>query len=141
MPEWLYVDSARMRQVLLNLMSNAIQFTPNRPDCGARVVLSAARGPLPLSDGQGGLLLRVTDNGIGMSEDVVARLFQPFTQADSSTSRQFNGTGLGLSISQRLVLLMGGHVTVQSTMGQGSELTVAIPLHEVAPGIVQAEKL
>ncbi len=132
LPEWVYSDPARLRQVLLNLTGNAIKFTPSRPDHSACIILVAARVPLP--EGQYGLLLRVVDNGIGMSEDVLARLFQPFTQADSSTSRQFGGTGLGLSICQRLITLMGGHITVQSVLNQGSEFTVSLPLHEAPPG-------
>jgi signal transduction histidine kinase len=85
------------------------------------------------------LVLRVSDNGIGMSADVVERLFQPFTQADASTSRQFGGTGLGLSISQRLVELMGGRIRVSSAPGEGAEFSVELPLLPAAP-VVQVIK-
>jgi CheY-like chemotaxis protein len=74
------------------------------------------------------LRLSVTDNGIGVKPEQAAKLFQPFSQADGSTARQFGGTGLGLSISQRLVELMGGHISLQSTWGQGSAFTVELPL-------------
>ena len=83
-----------------------------------------------LADGQPAVLLRVRDSGIGMSADVVAKLFAPFTQADASIARQFGGTGLGLSISHRLVALMRGQITVQSSTGVGSEFAVVLPLHE-----------
>jgi CheY-like chemotaxis protein len=86
-------------------------------------------------------LLRVTDNGIGMGDDVVARLFTPFTQADASTARRFGGTGLGLSICQRLVSLMGGQITVRSTPGAGSEFTVALPLREARLEALPADQV
>ncbi len=132
LPEWIYSDPTRLRQVLLNLTGNALKFTPSQPDHLPRILIDAA--PCSLSEGQSGLMLRVVDNGIGMSEEVVARLFQPFTQADSSTSRQFGGSGLGLSICQRLITLMGGQITVRSALGQGSKFTVTLPLRQ-APAV------
>ncbi|MDZ7616293.1 MAG: response regulator, partial [Patescibacteria group bacterium] len=73
------------------------------------------------------LQIRIADTGIGMSEIELARIFSPFMQADTSTSRQFGGTGLGLTISKRLAELLGGDVTVQSTLGKGSVFTVTVP--------------
>jgi signal transduction histidine kinase/CheY-like chemotaxis protein/CHASE1-domain containing sensor protein/HPt (histidine-containing phosphotransfer) domain-containing protein len=133
-PPWLYLDPTRVRQVLLNLLGNAIKFSANKGDATPRVRLEVL---VQRVDGGTPMLgLRVSDNGIGMSKEVVARLFQPFTQADASTARQFGGTGLGLSISQRLVDLMGGSIRVHSKPGEGSEFSVQLPLL-VAPAAGQ----
>jgi two-component system sensor histidine kinase EvgS len=133
-PPWLYLDPTRVRQVLLNLLGNAIKFTPGHSETASwvrmQVLVHTTEGHDPL------LVLRVSDNGIGMSADVVERLFQPFTQADASTSRQFGGTGLGLSISQRLVELMGGRIRVSSAPGQGAEFSVELPFIPAAPPAV-----
>ncbi|MBB1076874.1 CHASE domain-containing protein [Rhodoferax sp. 4810] len=128
LPAAVYTDPTRLRQVLLNLVGNAIKFTHAAKAVAPSVALHVLPGTL--TDGRAGLLLKVVDNGIGISADVVAKLFTPFTQADASTARQFGGTGLGLSISQRLIALMGGQITVQSTPNVGSEFTVALPLQE-----------
>ncbi|MDD4942109.1 CHASE domain-containing protein [Rhodoferax sp.] len=129
LPEAIESDPTRLRQVLLNLLGNAIKFTqPTDDGHEAGVALTLLPGKLP--SGAPAVWLQVRDSGIGMSADVVANLFKPFTQADASTARQFGGTGLGLSISQRLVSLMGGQITVHSVPGEGSEFTVAIPLQE-----------
>ena len=106
-------DPVRLRQILFNLLGNAIKFT-ERGEVAVRV--SAERAPA------GGLMLRteVRDTGIGLTDDVRARLFQPFVQADGSTTRRFGGTGLGLSISRRLVERMGGAIGVDSAPGAGS---------------------
>ena len=125
LPRWVLCDPTRLRQVLLNLLGNAVKFASKRKG-PPRVTLSVQ--PCTLADARAGVQLRVTDDGIGMSPEVVAKLFQPFMQAQSSTARQFGGTGLGLSISQRLVKLMGGHISVRSTLGAGSEFTVELPL-------------
>jgi PAS domain S-box-containing protein len=143
LPNAIYCDPTRLRQVLLNLLGNAIKFTGGDATQTGHVSLLLERGAL--ADGQPAVLLRVRDNGIGMSPEVVAKLFAPFCQADASTARQFGGTGLGLSISQRLVVLMGGQITVRSSPGAGSEFTVALPLHEVtmtavATGIKQPDR-
>jgi PAS domain S-box-containing protein len=126
LPQWVFSDPVRLRQVLLNLIGNAIKFTPGTPEQPGKVVLHVES--CHLTDGQKGMRLRVADNGIGMTPKVVANLFQPFVQADASTTRKFGGTGLGLSISQRLVILMGGRIRVQSQLTQGSEFTVELPL-------------
>jgi PAS domain S-box-containing protein len=112
-------DMTRVRQVLLNLLSNACKFTDK-----GEVSLTVAR------DGAGNdeaLTFTVEDSGIGMSPDQLAKLFQEFSQADSSTTRKYGGTGLGLAISRRLCRLMGGDVTVESTPGVGSTFTARLP--------------
>ena len=108
-------DPQRVRQILINLLSNAIKFTDQG---GVRV-----RGcTVPLGGADTRVTLAVTDTGIGLGGEQLARLFQPFVQADSSTTRQFGGTGLGLSIVRRLAQSMGGDVAVESAPGVGSSL-------------------
>jgi signal transduction histidine kinase/FixJ family two-component response regulator/HPt (histidine-containing phosphotransfer) domain-containing protein len=128
LPQWVMADPTRLRQVLLNLLGNALKFTHSDASRLGRVALSATR--CTLANAQAGLQFTVSDNGIGMSAEVLAKLFKPFSQADASTSREFGGTGLGLSISQRLATLMGGHIRVQSRPGEGSEFTLELPLLE-----------
>ena len=128
LPVWVLSDQTRLRQVLLNLLGNAIKFSAKHSRADAEVSLSVT--PCVLANGDAGVRFNVVDNGIGMAPEVVAKLFQPFTQADESTARKFGGTGLGLSICQRLVELMGGGVTVRSTLGAGSVFTVELPLRE-----------
>jgi signal transduction histidine kinase/ActR/RegA family two-component response regulator len=127
LPSHVNGDPGRIGQVLLNLLGNAIKFT----EVG-QIDLSAT----PVTDSSGSLAVRfsVKDTGIGLSEASQAKLFQPFMQADNSTSRKFGGTGLGLSISQNLVQLMGGEIGVQSA-GEGkggSTFWFRIPLKPVA---------
>ena len=126
LPLWILIDPTRLRQVLLNLIGNAVKFTSGTADSPGRVVLHVAPGTL--AAGQPGVNLCIMDNGIGMTDAVMAKLFMPFTQADASTARQFGGTGLGLSISQNLAELMGGQISVRSAPDQGSEFTLALPL-------------
>jgi PAS domain S-box-containing protein len=114
-------DPTRVRQVLFNLLGNAIKFTER-----GRVILHA--GTEPLGDGLTRVTIAVTDTGIGLSDDQRARLFQPFAQADSSTTRRFGGTGLGLSIVRRLAQLMKGDISVESRQGVGSTFTVQLTL-------------
>ena len=118
-------DPTRVRQILFNLLSNAIKFTDHG---GVRV----RAGTLPLGGGSTLATLAVADTGIGLGAKQLARLFQPFVQADSSTTRQFGGTGLGLSIVQRLAQAMGGDVAVESAPGAGSTFTVTLTL-DAAP--------
>jgi PAS domain S-box-containing protein len=112
-PEQLLGDPLRLGQVLTNLLSNALKFSPGG-DVTVGVKLHARE-----SD-QAELEFSIRDEGIGMSADQVAALFQPFTQADSSTTRRFGGTGLGLAISRHLVEMMGGRIWVESAPDQGS---------------------
>jgi signal transduction histidine kinase/CheY-like chemotaxis protein/HPt (histidine-containing phosphotransfer) domain-containing protein len=114
-------DPTRVRQILFNLLSNALKFTKK-----GSVEVRAATSPL--GDGTTRVTLAVRDTGIGLSDEQRARLFQPFAQADSSTTRRFGGTGLGLSIVRRLTELMMGSVDIQSTPGQGSTFTVVLTL-------------
>ena len=113
LPRRLLGDPTRLGQVLLNLASNAVKFTER-----GEVLLSVAQGVR--EDGAIQLVFEVSDTGIGLKPEEIARLFQPFTQADSSTTRRFGGTGLGLVICRRLVQLMGGEITVDSQPGRGS---------------------
>ncbi len=118
-------DSLRIQQVLVNLIGNAIKFTAK-----GSVILTVSR--VGSVDSVGGLWqFRVADTGVGLTDEQKARLFQPFEQAEKSTTRQFGGSGLGLSISKRLVLLMGGQTGVESRWGEGSAFWFRIPLEEV----------
>ncbi len=125
LPTWLFSDPTRLRQILLNLLGNAIKFI-TRTD--GKVLLSIY--PTVRDDGVACVQFCVRDNGIGMQQDIVAKLFQPFIQADASSARKFGGTGLGLSITKRLVELMNGRVSVHSTLGLGSEFVVEFVLKE-----------
>ena len=107
-------DPTRIRQCVLNLVGNACKFTKD----GAVKVAARREGEL--------LTVAVSDTGIGMTPEQVGRLFQAFTQVDSSAGRKFGGTGLGLAISQKLCAAMGGRITVQSEAGKGSTFTMAI---------------
>ncbi len=118
-PDALIGDATRLRQILFNLIGNAIKFT-EIGGIGVSVRTTAGSGTSVA------LTLSVTDSGIGMDGEQMARLFQPFAQADSSTTRRFGGTGLGLSIVRRLALLMGGDVTVSSATGSGSTFAATV---------------
>ena len=120
LPPTLVGDPSRLRQVLLNLGYNAVKFT-ERGDVVIAVEI-ARRSDVSMS-----LRFEVRDTGIGMTAEEQQRLFQPFMQADSSTSRRYGGTGLGLSISQHLVRMMGGEIHVDSTVGQGSRFRFELP--------------
>ena len=122
-----HADAIRLRQILLNLLGNAIKFTEHG---GVTVSARLLPDPLPdsLPDGARRVAIEVADTGIGMNEATQTRLFQKFSQADSSISRRFGGTGLGLAITHELLALMGGSIAVSSTAGQGSRFTVTVPL-------------
>ena len=124
-------DALRLRQILFNLAGNAIKFSAGRAERRGRVavrVTAAQRAPFALS-------VAVIDNGIGMSEETLARLFTPFTQAEASTTRRYGGTGLGLTICKRLADLLGGRIDVASRLGEGSTFTLILPCEvlEAAP--------
>ncbi|MDR1778560.1 MAG: response regulator [Clostridiales Family XIII bacterium] len=114
-PDILLGDEKRLSQVVANLLSNANKFTA----IGGRIRLQATRGE-DAPDGRHRIEISVSDNGIGITEEQIGRLFTAFEQADSGTSRKFGGTGLGLAISKRIVEMMDGEISVQSTPGEGS---------------------
>src|SRR5262249_32634065 len=114
----LTVDPMRLRQILLNLLSNACKFTKE-----GEVKLRARR----VANGGRWVELAIADTGIGMTPEQQAKLVEEFTQADSSTARQYGGTGLGLAITRKLARMMGGDVTVASEPGKGSVFTVRLP--------------
>jgi signal transduction histidine kinase/CheY-like chemotaxis protein len=114
----MYADETRVRQTLLNLASNAVKFTER-----GTVTLSVEREKRAAES----VVFRVTDTGIGMTDEQMALLFNDFTQADSSTARKYGGTGLGLAISRRFCRMMGGDITVESELGRGSTFMVRLP--------------
>ena len=122
LPEAIVSDPSRFRQVLLNLTGNAIKFT----ETGGVTIRVDARQNSGTEVNACQLTILVEDTGIGISKSVLPCLFQPFSQADSSTTRRFGGTGLGLTISRELVELMGGKLTVESTEGVGSRFKVEL---------------
>jgi signal transduction histidine kinase/DNA-binding NarL/FixJ family response regulator len=116
-------DALRLRQVLSNLLSNAVKFTENgRIELGARLLEARA------GDARQWLRFTVRDTGIGMRPEARAKLFQTFSQADSSTTREYGGTGLGLAIARHLTELMGGQLELESAPGVGTEFRVELPL-------------
>lgn len=139
LPGQIHLDPGRTRQVLLNLIGNAIKFTS---DGSVTVEVSRAgeesiSGIPPADRAPGGyIVVRVVDTGIGIPLEAQARLFQKFSQADSSTSRKFGGTGLGLAISRQLVEIMGGRMGVRSEPGRGSTFWFLLPL----PSAVELEE-
>ncbi len=116
LPQTVFSDSVRLRQILVNLVGNAVKFTA---DGTVTVGVSCQK-----TEGRDRVRLDVTDTGIGMTPEQCARLFQPFTQADVTTTRKFGGTGLGLTISRRLARMMDGDITLSSVAGQGSTFSV-----------------
>ena len=128
-------DELRLRQVLRNLYDNAVKFTPS-----GHVEIVAERIDEALPADRIALRFRVSDTGIGMDRTSLAGAFEPFFQADSSTTRRFGGTGLGLAISRRLVRLMGGTISVQSDIGKGSTFTFTAPFESVVAPLVAPER-
>ncbi|MDD2544898.1 MAG: MHYT domain-containing protein, partial [Burkholderiaceae bacterium] len=120
-PEFLHGDALRLQQVLLNLLGNAIKFTEQ------------GQVTLRVDYAQGQLVVEVIDTGIGIEAASLDRIFDPFAQADASTTRRFGGTGLGTTIARQLTELMGGRIGVQSVVGQGSTFRVSLPLPEGQP--------
>lgn len=120
-PQWLMGDSTRINQILVNLLGNAIKFT----DTGEIIValnLQAIEGEIAT------VVISITDTGIGIDEKLARNLFDPFSQADGSSSRKYGGTGLGLAICHQLAHNMGGELTFSSTLGEGSAFTLQLPL-------------
>jgi signal transduction histidine kinase/DNA-binding response OmpR family regulator len=122
LPETIDTDPVRLKQVLINLVGNAIKFTPEG-SVTLRVTLVEDEVPR--------LRFDVCDTGIGMDAETIGRLFQPFTQADSSTTRRFGGTGLGLSISKHLVERLGGTIDIESQPGKGSTFSFTIEVGSI----------
>ncbi|WP_165853474.1 PAS domain-containing hybrid sensor histidine kinase/response regulator [Aurantiacibacter aquimixticola] len=132
-PELVELDPLRLRQILLNLIGNAVKFTENGGiDVEARVETS--------NDGKY-LLISVIDTGIGIEEAKLEAIFSPFRQEDGTTARRYGGTGLGLSISSQLVTMMDGRITVHSKQGVGTQFTIRLPLRkaESLPSIPAVE--
>ena len=122
LPKVIIADPTRLRQILLNLLSNAIKFTQEGIVCINTYYIPAERT----------MKFEVSDTGIGMSSETAARVFEPFSQADKSTTRKFGGTGLGLSISKQLTEKMGGDLICESTLGVGSTFTATISIGNAA---------
>jgi CheY-like chemotaxis protein len=114
-----------VRQILYNLISNALKFTQ---EGAVRVDIDGEP-----SDAGKGLLITISDTGIGIAPEVLPKLFQKFVQADSSTTRRFGGTGLGLTICREIAQLMGGTITVESQLGEGTVFRVRLPLPWLGP--------
>ena len=120
-------DQTKVKQCLLNLLSNANKFTSK-----GTLTLTVAR------EGGSQVCFRVSDTGVGMTQEQLGRLFQAFSQADASTTKRFGGTGLGLAITKHFCTMLGGDVTVESTPGKGSTFTIRLPDQGVAPAAVES---
>ncbi len=125
-------DGNRVRQILLNLASNAVKFT----ESGQVTILIE---PETVFENYVDILFKISDTGIGISEQQITGLFEPFSQADSSTTRKFGGTGLGLSICKKLVSAMGGVISVESELGKGSEFSFVLRLTRGDPAKLVSE--
>ena len=134
--QWLKGDDFRLQQVLSNLISNALKFTSQGQ---IKIIITPEAETRTESSNLIDIRFIVEDTGIGISAAQQEKLFQPFTQADDSTTRQYGGTGLGLTISRRLVELMGGTIDVESVVGQGSIFWFVVPL-EIATGKEQTSQ-
>jgi len=130
-PDHLYGDQIRLRQIILNLLGNAVKFTPNGGISLKVALLDLHPESILLS-------FSLSDSGIGIPDTAREKIFAPFTQADTSTTRKYGGTGLGLTICARLLNLMGGTIAVESREGKGSTFTVTIPF---SPGAADPQTL
>ncbi|MCC6539560.1 MAG: response regulator [Bryobacterales bacterium] len=126
LPAVVHGDATRLRQILVNLIANAVKFTAHGE------VVVGVRPATAAGAGGDWVEFTVRDTGIGIPPSRIDRLFQSFSQVDASTTRRFGGTGLGLAIAQRLTVLMGGRIAVESTEGQGSLFTVTLPLEPMS---------
>ena len=122
LPGRLEGDPTKIRQVIMNLISNAIKFTHK-----GRIVVTVSSRPNPKKRNSVLLSISVEDTGIGMDDETQIRVFDAFTQADTSTTRQYGGTGLGLAISKQYIELMEGEIDITSQPGKGTRITVKIP--------------
>ncbi len=129
MPPLVRGDPAKIRQVIMNLVNNAIKFTSD-----GHVTIKVSHKKVPSNDQSMILYISVEDEGIGMDEETQKRVFEPFTQADASTTREYGGTGLGLTISRNFIDLMGGDIIVKSASNNGTTITLSIPLDIVDTG-------
>jgi CheY-like chemotaxis protein/two-component sensor histidine kinase len=123
-PDMLYADDQRLSQVIMNLMSNAIKFTPENGSIQLRTRLLGSNGK------HHKIAISVIDNGIGISDEQQSLLFSPFQQAENTTTRKYGGTGLGLAISRRIIELMSGEITLESAIDQGSTFEIVLPVLE-----------
>jgi CheY-like chemotaxis protein len=117
-------DSLRLRQVLINLLGNAVKFTPENKTVSYHIIRKESK------NGKSLINFSVRDTGIGISPEGIAHLFQPFQQADNTIAQKYGGTGLGLAISKSIVQMFGGDITINSTIGIGSEFSFALWLEE-----------
>lgn len=132
LPGAIISDAVRLRQIVINLVGNALKFS------GSTTRMGHVDARFEKKDDK--LQIRVLDNGIGMSDSAIATVFEPFSQADTSTTRRFGGTGLGLPITKRIVEMLGGTLQIDSEEGEGSTFTVTIPIQEAAkPGALERE--
>lgn len=133
-PHWVLGDQVRLQQIITNLLNNAIKFSET-----GKITISAQLRGAPASDPKKTLVLfKIIDPGVGIPADILPKLFQDFTQADSSVTRTHGGTGLGLSICKKLINLMRGEIGVQSTLNKGSTFWFSIPYEPTDP--VEAEE-
>ena len=132
--DWVIGDELRISQVIINFLSNAVKFTSQ-----GEIIVTFRQ--MMLRDGKVDLMVRVHDTGIGMKAEFISRIFRPFEQEDTSTTRRFGGTGLGMAISDQLVKLMGGQIVVESLPESGSDFTVflSLPVMEAPAGAAAAE--
>ena len=119
--DWVIGDELRISQVIINFLSNAVKFTSQ-----GEIIVTFRQ--IMLRDGKVDLMVRVHDTGIGMKAEFISRIFRPFEQEDTSTTRRFGGTGLGMAISDQLVKLMGGQIVVESLPESSSDFTVFLSL-------------
>ena len=131
-PEWTLADSGRLRQIVLNLLSNAIKYTADDLIGRSGCVYVCLK-----QEANGNLILEIEDEGVGMSEELQKKLFQPFIQGELTTTRRVDGTGLGLVITKQLVQQMGGEIVTNSALGKGTKVSVSLPL----PALPSSKKL